>query len=115
MTSKPKTVRARRKTRDIEALAPKIEQAESLLKAVANAHRLIILCKLHKGEACVSELKDAVGLSQSSLSQHLARLREDTLVKTRRDSQSIYYSLADDRSKKLIKLVYDMFCGGPDA
>jgi DNA-binding transcriptional ArsR family regulator len=71
---------------------------------------LMILCELLKGEACVTELQKAVGLSQSSLSQHLARLRQDALVKTRRESRTIYYSLADDRVKRMIALLHDIFC-----
>lgn len=94
----------------LEALIPKAEEAEQFLKALANAHRLMILCELLKGEACVTELQNAVGLSQSALSQHLARLRQDALVKTRRESRTIYYSLADDRVKRMIALLHDIFC-----
>ena len=67
------------------ALAPKAAEAESFLKALANRHRLMVLCQLHGGELSVTKLQEAIGLSQSSLSQHLARLREDKLVKTRRE------------------------------
>lgn len=94
----------------LQALIPKAEDAEQFLKALANAHRLMILCELLKGEACVTELQNAVGLSQSSLSQHLARLRQDALVRTRRESRTIYYSLADDRVKRMIVLLHDIFC-----
>ncbi|PPD46493.1 MAG: transcriptional regulator [Methylocystis sp.] len=91
-------------------LAPRAEQAESFLKALANRHRLMVLCELHKGELSVTKLQAAIGLSQSSLSQHLARLREDNLVKTRRESQTIFYSLADENVSRVIGLLYDMFC-----
>jgi ArsR family transcriptional regulator, virulence genes transcriptional regulator len=91
-------------------LAPKAAQAESFLKALANRHRLMVLCELHKGEHSVTQLQEAVGLSQSSLSQHLARLREDCLVKTRRESQTIYYSLANENVSRFIALLYDIFC-----
>jgi DNA-binding transcriptional ArsR family regulator len=91
-------------------LAPKAEQAESFLKALANRHRLMILCELHKGELSVATLQQAIGLSQSSLSQHLARLREDELVKTRRASQTIYYSLANTNVSRIIGLLYELFC-----
>ncbi|WP_424363402.1 ArsR/SmtB family transcription factor [Methylocystis parvus] len=94
----------------LQALIPKAEEAEQFLKALANAHRLMILCELLEGEACVTQLQKAVGLSQSSLSQHLARLRQDALVKTRRESRTIYYSLADDRVKRMIALLHDIFC-----
>jgi ArsR family transcriptional regulator, virulence genes transcriptional regulator len=95
---------------DLAALIPKTQAAEKFLKAIANSHRLMILCELHKGEHCVSALQQAVGLSQSSLSQHLARLRQDALVKTRRDSRTIYYSLADDRVAQVIALLHQIFC-----
>jgi DNA-binding transcriptional ArsR family regulator len=91
-------------------LTPKAEQAECFLKALANRHRLMILCELHKGETAVSQLQKALGLSQSSLSQHLARLREDGLVRTRRESQTIHYSLANDNVTRTIALLYELFC-----
>lgn len=94
----------------VRDLIPKAEEAELFLKALANAHRLMVLCELLKGEACVTDLQNAVDLSQSSLSQHLARLRQDDLVKTRRESRTIYYSLADDRVKRVIALLHEIFC-----
>ncbi len=96
---------------NLEELAPKAAQAESFLKALANRHRLMILCELNKGELQVSELQRALGLSQSSLSQHLARLRDDNLVKTRRESQAIYYSLAGESVTRVIQLLDELFCG----
>jgi DNA-binding transcriptional ArsR family regulator len=76
---------------NLESLAPNAARAETFLKALASRHRLMILCELHKGERSVTALQQTLGLSQSSLSQHLARLREDELVKTRRESQAIFY------------------------
>ena len=73
--------------------------------------RLMILCELLKGERCVAELEEIVSLSQSALSQHLARLRRNHLVKTRRESQTIYYSIADPGVKKIIGALYDLYCG----
>jgi ArsR family transcriptional regulator, virulence genes transcriptional regulator len=81
-----------------------------MLKAVANRNRLVILCELLKGERSVSALQIAIGLSQSALSQHLARLREDELVATRRESQTIYYSLSSKRVARLIGLLYELYC-----
>ncbi len=95
---------------NVSELAPKAEQAESFLKALANRRRLVILCELHRGERSVTSLQNAIGLSQSSLSQHLARLREDELVKTRRASQTIYYSLANENVSRIIALLYELFC-----
>ena len=73
----------------------------------------MILCQLHGGEKSVTPLQGSVGLSQSALSQHLARLREDGLVKTRRESQTIYYSLATPNVSEMIALLYRLYCG-PD-
>ncbi len=95
---------------DLQSLAPKAEMAESFLKALANRHRLMILCELHKGERSVTALQEALQLGQSSLSQHLARLREDEIVTTRRESQTIYYSLAHPGVTKIIAVLYDLYC-----
>jgi ArsR family transcriptional regulator, virulence genes transcriptional regulator len=84
--------------------------AERFLKALANRHRLLILCELHQGELSVTALQQRIGLSQSALSQHLARLREDSLVSTRRHSQTIYYSLANQDVIKMISLLHELFC-----
>ncbi len=78
--------------------------------ALANRNRLVILCELLKGERSVTALQSAVGLSQSALSQHLARLREDEIVATRRESQVIHYSLASDHVRRLIGLLYELYC-----
>lgn len=94
----------------LEALQPRAAQAEAFLKAMANRHRLMILCELHKGERCVTQLQAAVGLAQSALSQHLAKLREEAIVKTRRQSQTIFYSLADRNAARLIALLYEAYC-----
>jgi ArsR family transcriptional regulator, virulence genes transcriptional regulator len=78
---------------DVKALEDNAAQAANLLKAISNEKRLIILCALYRGEKNVGQLEKIVGLGQSALSQHLARLRRDGLVKTRRDAQTIYYSI----------------------
>jgi DNA-binding transcriptional ArsR family regulator len=95
---------------NLRELKTKAGAAEALLKTVANRYRLMILCELHNGERSVSELQRAIGLSQSALSQHLARLREDELVATRRESQTIHYSLASSRVSRLIGLLYELYC-----
>lgn len=94
----------------VEKLVSQAGKAEEFLKVLANRHRLMILCELHKGERSVGSLQEAVGLSQSALSQHLARLREDRMVKTRREAQTIYYALASVEAERLIGLMYEMFC-----
>lgn len=95
---------------NLAELAPRAAEAENFLKALANRNRLMILCELHKGERSVTALQREIGLSQSALSQHLARLREDSLVATRRESQTIFYSLADEKVSRLIGLLYELYC-----
>jgi DNA-binding transcriptional ArsR family regulator len=95
---------------NLRDLKSKAGAAETLLKAVANRNRLMILCELLGGERSVTALQRGIGLSQSALSQHLARLREDELVATRREAQTIYYSIASGRVGKLIGLLYELYC-----
>lgn len=84
--------------------------ATILLKSMANETRLMILCNLQNKELSVSQLLEHINLSQSALSQHLAILRREKLVKSRRDAQSIYYSLASDEVKQLIDTLYKIYC-----
>lgn len=95
---------------DIAEMRTNAGQAAELLKAMSNENRLIILCYLGSQELSVSELNAYVDLSQSSLSQHLARLRNDGLVKTRREKQTIYYSVANPAVVKLISFLQKEFC-----
>lgn len=85
--------------------------AAGLMKALGNESRLMVLCLLTEGEQSVSDLNDRIPLSQSALSQQLARLRKKGLVKTRRESQAIYYSLADGPADRVINLLHDIYCG----
>ncbi len=85
-------------------------RASALLKSMSNQHRLIILCQLVPGEKSVSELERIVGLSQSALSQHLARLRRDHMVKTRRVAQTIFYSLNGEEASAVIETLYGLYC-----
>jgi DNA-binding transcriptional ArsR family regulator len=94
----------------LEELQIRAGAAEKMLKAMASRPRLMILCELADGERTVTELSEAVGLSMSAVSQHLARLRGDALVATRRESQTIYYSLANDGAAKLLDTLYQVFC-----
>jgi DNA-binding transcriptional ArsR family regulator len=87
-------------------------EAAGLMRALGNEARLVILCTLAEGERSVGELNELVPLSQSALSQQLARLRRDGLVSTRRESQTIYYSLCPGPADKVIHLLHDLFCGG---
>lgn len=95
----------------MQALKSRSEDVADLLKVLANSHRLLILCELNNGERSVSELESMLPLSQSALSQHLAKLREHDIVTTRREAQSIFYSLADGRVRRLMATLYAEFCG----
>lgn len=85
-------------------------QAVEVLRALSNEARLLVLCRLIQGEMSVSELNEAADLSQSALSQHLARLRADELVTTRRDGQTIFYRIADPRVGELVAAMHEIFC-----
>ena len=95
---------------NIQEMEANSEEAAELLKALANRHRLMILCELYNSERSVSALEAVVPLSQSALSQHLAKLREGGFVATRREAQTIYYSLADTRVVRLIGVLHELFC-----
>jgi DNA-binding transcriptional ArsR family regulator len=95
---------------NIAGMRRNARRASSLLKAMSNERRLLILCYLASGERSVGELERLVGLSQSALSQHLARLRRDRLVKTRRAAQTIYYSLAGEEATTIMSVLHDLYC-----
>jgi DNA-binding transcriptional ArsR family regulator len=97
---------------DFETLERNALRASTLLKAMSNQHRLMVLCQLASGEKRVGELEEIIGLSQSALSQHLARLRRDNLVKTRREAQTIFYSLVEPEVRSVIETLYGLYCGG---
>jgi DNA-binding transcriptional ArsR family regulator len=99
---------------NIQKVSAHAAEAEEFLKAIANRHRLMILCELHAGERCVSDLKRAVGIAQSGLSQHLAKLRAERLVVPRRDGQTIYYSLASQSVTKIMDLLHELYCPDDD-
>lgn len=94
----------------LQMMRENANRAAQLMKALGNESRLLILCHLDGKELSVSELNSRVELSQSALSQHLAVLRKDNLVKTRRESQTIYYSLQGDTAKRIIHTLHEMFC-----
>ena len=98
---------------NIELLQDNARRASALLKAMSNEHRLLVLCQLQAGERSVGELERLVGLSQSALSQHLARLRRDQLVRTRRAAQTIYYSLNGVEATEVIRTLHGIYCTAP--
>jgi len=95
---------------DVKEIERNIDVAVNLLKALSNERRLKIICALYHGEKNVGDLEGIVGLSQSALSQHLARLRRDGIVNTRRDAQTIYYSMHDRATKAVLFCLYDIYC-----
>ena len=95
----------------MEQLKEKAPQAVELLRQLANANRLLILCHLAETERSVGQLEADLGIKQPALSQQLADLRQYGLVKTRRQSRSIYYSIADDRAQEVMNMLYEIFCG----
>ncbi len=97
---------------ELDLLAAQAAAAARMLKLLGNEHRLLILCFLAaKGEMKVGDLVDAVGLSQSALSQHLALLREDGLVAYRREAQVLHYRVSDPRAARILNLLKDIYCG----
>lgn len=95
---------------DAERMARSAADAARFLRALGNDHRLMVLCTLAEGEHSVGELHARIPLSQSALSQHLAILRREGLVDTRREAQSIHYRLNDARTRRLIPVLYELFC-----
>jgi len=95
---------------DIASLQGSAKNATELLKVMSNEWRLLILCHLAEGEKTVGNLENELGLGQSALSQHLAVLRREKLVCTRRDAQSIYYSLDSEDAKAIMATLYERFC-----
>ena len=93
----------------IQQFEESADRASTLLKAMSNRNRLLILCQLQEGEKSVGTLEKLIGLSQSALSQHLARLRRDNLVTTRREAQTIYYSLQGIESCAVISTLYELY------
>ncbi len=86
------------------------QDAAALLKALANENRLMIMCTLIAGELSVGELNEKVPLSQSALSQHLAGLREAGLVSTRKEAQTVYYSICGNEASKIIAVLQSIYC-----
>jgi DNA-binding transcriptional ArsR family regulator len=97
--------------RDIALLEDRAVEAAEFLKLLANPQRLLILCQLVvEQEMSVGRLEEAVGLSQSALSQHLAKLRDEGLVATRREAQTIHYRIADRNVQRVLALLKDIYC-----
>jgi ArsR family transcriptional regulator len=98
---------------DLIGRSEEIEQASHAMKAIAHPLRLKILCLLSGGEITVQDIVEAVGTSQSNISQHLAILRGKKILKTRKDTNKVYYRIADERILRLIALTRQVFCAAP--
>ena len=96
---------------DQAAFEAKAGAVADMLRTLANARRLMVLCRLvEHGEMTVGDLARSVGLSQSALSQHLGRMRDEGLVTFRRESQTLWYRIADARIETLLATLYDLYC-----
>jgi ArsR family transcriptional regulator len=101
---------------DIQAFETKAARVAAVLKAVANQRRLMVLCRLIEAErATVGSLAEAVGLSQSALSQHLGVMRDEGLVTFDREGQQLWYRIADDRIHALFTTLYEIYCAPEDS
>jgi ArsR family transcriptional regulator len=96
---------------DLIAKQEHIETAARALKAISHPLRLKIMCVIGEGEVCVQDIVDAVGTSQSNISQHLAILRDKGVLLTRKDANRVYYRVGDQRTLQLIVLMREVFCG----
>lgn len=94
----------------LETFEARAGEAAAMLKCLANPNRLLVLCQLGDGELQVSELQQRIGLSQSALSQHLARLREDELVSTRREGTAVFYRIENPAVARIIATLAEIYC-----
>lgn len=96
-----------------DRMAQHADEAARLLRSLANPHRLMVLCLLGEGELSVGALNDSLPLSQSALSQHLAVLRDEGLVATRREGQTIYYSVPAGPALQILQVLHSVYCAAP--
>ncbi|WP_170790441.1 ArsR/SmtB family transcription factor [Ruegeria lacuscaerulensis] len=95
---------------NLEQIAGNATDASNFLKAISHEGRLMILCHLVSGEKSVTELEELLSARQAAVSQQLSRLRLEGLVAPRREGKAIFYRLADDRPRRMLELVYELFC-----
>lgn len=96
---------------DFDQLKAAATDASNLLKLLSHPDRLLLLCQLVQGEACVQDLETLTGIKQPSLSQQLGKLRDNDLVATRREGRQIYYSIASEDAMAVMEVLYQRFCG----
>ena len=95
---------------DLELMQENATRASDLMKLLGHPHRLMILCELNQGECSVGDLSEKIGINQSPLSQHLARMRHEGVVDSRREAQTVFYSLAGGEVSAVISLLYKLYC-----
>ena len=95
---------------DLRAMRKHAGDAASMMRALSHEARLLVLCELVGGERTAGELVQRSGLSQSALSQHLAKLRDENIVATRREAQSIFYRIADPKAARLLGVLHEIYC-----
>ena len=95
---------------DARQMANAASKASELMKTLGHKDRLMVLCHLIPGEKSVGELAGLLQIPQSPLSQHLARMRKESLVKTRREAQTIYYSIASEEAARIVGLMHELYC-----
>ena len=95
---------------DLDRMQESAKTATDLLKLLGHPDRLMVLCQLKMGEQSVGELSENLGIKQSPLSQHLARMRHEGVVESRREAQTIYYSISGDKVAQVVGLLYDLYC-----
>lgn len=95
---------------DMRTMRKRAGEAAAMMRALSHEARLMVLCELVEGERMAGELVASSGLSQSALSQHLAKLREEGLVATRREGQTIYYRIGDGRAEEILSVLHNIYC-----
>ena len=95
---------------DLELMRENAAQAAGLMKLLGHPHRMMILCELKQGECSVSQLSEKIDIPQSPLSQHLARMRHEGVVTSRREAQTVYYSLLGEEVGAVVTLLYELYC-----
>jgi len=95
---------------DLEQMAQSADRASNLMKTLGHKDRLMILCQLADGEKSVGQIAELLEISQSPLSQHLSRMRKEGLVVTRREAQTIYYTLKSGEASRIVEVLYELYC-----
>jgi DNA-binding transcriptional ArsR family regulator len=95
---------------DLQKMQASATRASEMMKLLGHPHRLMILCELKVGEKSVGQLSNTINISQSLVSQHLARMRHENVVTARREAQAVYYALREGEAEKLISTLYEIYC-----